>query len=83
MDGWGPDCLPLTCPGQELFGPLSLQALEKDQYIRQIKGYLPDASVAFIDEVRHLLTPLLRLYVAHHPARTHAPDRFSRPTAPC
>ena len=37
---------------QELFGPLSLRALEEDMYVRQIKGYLPDASVAFIDEVR-------------------------------
>lgn len=39
-------------PQQELFGPLSLQALEKDQYIRQTNGYLPEASVAFVDEVR-------------------------------
>jgi MoxR-like ATPase len=37
---------------QELFGPLSLRALEQDLYVRQTKGYLPDASVAFIDEVR-------------------------------
>jgi hypothetical protein len=37
---------------EELFGPLSLRALEQDMYVRQIKGYLPDASVAFIDEVR-------------------------------
>ena len=36
---------------QELFGPLSMRALEEDQYIRQIDGYLPDATVAFIDEV--------------------------------
>ena len=39
------------CAAQELFGPLSLRALEQDTYVRQIKGYLPDASVAFIDEV--------------------------------
>ena len=44
---------------QELFGPLSLRALEEDMYVRQIKGYLPDASVAFIDEVRrHCESPL-------------------------
>ena len=36
---------------EELFGPLSLRALEQDQYVRQIKGYLPDANVAFLDEV--------------------------------
>jgi MoxR-like ATPase len=42
-----------TCfPGfQELFGPLSMQALEDDKYVRQIDGYLPAASVAFIDEI--------------------------------
>lgn len=36
---------------QELFGPLSMRALEEDKYIRQIDGYLPSAKVAFIDEV--------------------------------
>jgi MoxR-like ATPase len=36
---------------QELFGPLSMKALEEDQYVRQISGYLPDADVAFIDEI--------------------------------
>ncbi len=36
---------------QELFGPLSMQALEEDKYVRQIAGYLPTASVAFIDEI--------------------------------
>lgn len=28
-----------------------MRALEDDQYIRQIEGYLPDANVAFIDEI--------------------------------
>jgi hypothetical protein len=36
---------------QELFGPLSMRALEEDKYVRQTRGYLPEASVAFIDEV--------------------------------
>ena len=36
---------------QELFGPLSMRALEEDQYVRQTEGYLPDAAVAFIDEI--------------------------------
>jgi MoxR-like ATPase len=35
----------------ELFGPLSLKALEQDRYERQTDGFLPTAHVAFLDEV--------------------------------
>lgn len=36
---------------EELFGPLSLKALERDEYTRLTAGYLPTATVAFLDEV--------------------------------
>lgn len=36
---------------EELFGPLSLKGLERDEYTRLTAGYLPTATVAFLDEV--------------------------------
>jgi MoxR-like ATPase len=35
----------------EIFGPLSLSSLQEDVFRRKIEGYLPTASVSFLDEI--------------------------------
>jgi len=40
-----------TTTPEELFGPVSLKALENDSYRRMTKERLPEADIAFLDEV--------------------------------
>jgi MoxR-like ATPase len=56
---------------EELFGPISLKALEQDRYARVISDKLPEAHFAFIDEVFKassaiLNTPMERTTPAPH-----------------
>ena len=39
------------CTPEEIFGPVSLSELKKDNYERKTAGYLPDADFAFLDEI--------------------------------
>lgn len=36
---------------EEVFGPLSLKALERDEFSRRVDGYLPTAHIALLDEI--------------------------------
>ncbi|HOT75860.1 MAG TPA: AAA family ATPase [Candidatus Wallbacteria bacterium] len=36
---------------EEIFGPLSIKELKDDRFSRNTQGYMPDAKVAFLDEI--------------------------------
>jgi MoxR-like ATPase len=41
---------PTTDPS-ELFGPVAVSKLLKDEYVRDVRGYLPTTNIAFLDEL--------------------------------
>lgn len=40
-----------TSDPSELLGPISIKAMEKDQFLRKPDGKLPEAHIAFVDEI--------------------------------
>lgn len=68
---------------EELFGPLSMRALEADQYVRQTDGYLPTATVAFVDEVFKASSAILNslLTLLNERAFDNGTDRSPVPLA--
>lgn len=40
-----------TADPSELFGPVAVSKLLNDEYVRDVKGYLPTANIAFLDEL--------------------------------
>ena len=36
---------------EEIFGPVSLAELKNDNYVRKTEGFLPEADIAFLDEI--------------------------------
>ena len=66
---------------EELFGPLSLKSLERDEYVRKTTGYLPEASVAFVDEIFKANSAILNtlLSLVNERVFDNGPERVAVP----
>jgi len=66
---------------EELFGPLSLKSLERDEYVRKTAKYLPEASVAFVDEIFKANSAILNtlLSVVNERVFDNGPERVAVP----
>lgn len=43
-----------TSDPAEILGPYSIKAMEQDKFLRKVKGKLPEAHIAFIDEIKFI-----------------------------
>ena len=70
---------------EELFGPYSLAALEADRYERKTAGYMPEAEVAFLDEIFKANSAVLNslLTILNERAFDNGTSRMSCPLKVC